>query len=416
MPQRKMPTLIGLLIAALLVGAVIYFGERVPLISALFAKNGVTVQNIEITNISDISLTVSWTTQSLVVGDVLVSGGSITNRVALDDRDSPTKKSPTTTHHVTIRDLSPDTRYQVTLRAGGKNAEGPTQSVATGPTLPPNGDNTLGPAYGSITTQEDQPAEGALVYITVEGGQQLSTVVTPSGSWLIALNRLRRTDGTAFLPVVDRMTEEIVVRRNQSEDALAITDTMNDSPVPVMTIGKSYDFRKQQAQGSKQTAVLGSSAPNQPTVALIAPANGAAIPSSKPLIHGTGIAGNTVVLTLGITNPYSDTTIVGRDNIWRYTPKKPLGIGKQSVTMSTEDKLGKTIAVTHLFEILKSGTRVLGEATPSATLNISPIASPSPTSTLSGEPLPTSGSLLPTLIVLFIGIGLVISGTVLLPR
>ncbi|MEK7065624.1 MAG: fibronectin type III domain-containing protein, partial [Patescibacteria group bacterium] len=381
MPQRKMPTLIGLLVAALLVGAVIYFGERVPLISALFAKNGVTVQNIEITNISDISLTVSWTTQSPVIGDVLVSGGSITNRVALDDRDSPTKKSPTTTHHVTIRDLSPDTRYQVTLRAGGKKAEGPSQSATTGPSLPTIGDNTLGPAYGSVVTDSNEPANGALVYMTVEGGQTLSTLVTPSGSWLIPLNRVRSTDGTKYLETSERMTLDIRVRTDDWKDAEAITDSLNDSPVPIMTLGKSYDFRKQQAQAPKQTTVLGSSTSTkqQPNVSLIAPQDGSAIPSTKPLIHGTGIPGKTVVLTLGITNPYSDTTTVGGDGLWRYTPKKPLGIGKQSITMTTQDSSGKTVAVTHLFEILKSGTQVLGIATPSATLTISPIASPSPT-------------------------------------
>lgn len=414
-----MPTLVGLLIVSLLVGAVIYFGERVPLMSTLFARGGVTVQNIEITNVTDVSLTVSWTTQSPMIGDALVTGGSISRRVALDDRDMPTKKSPTTTHHITIRDLTPQTQYQLTVRADGKNSEGPPQLASTGPTLSPSEDaNTLGPSYGSVVTDTSKPAVGALVYVTVEGGQILSTLVTPSGSWLIPLNRTRSADGMHFLEINERMAEDIRIRSDNVEDAQAVTDTLNDSPVPIMTLGKSYDFRKQQAQAPKQTTVLGSSSSTrqQSNVSLVAPQNGSAIPSNKPLIHGTGIPGKTVVVTLGITNPYSDTTTVGGDGIWRYTPKKALGIGKQSVTMTTEDTVGKTVAVTHLFEILKSGTQVLGEATPSATLTISPIASPSPTSTLAGQPLPTSGFLLPTLVVVFVGIGLVISGAALLPR
>lgn len=406
-----MPTLIGLLIAAILVGAVVYFGERVPALSTLFARGSMSVQNIEIANVTDVSLTVSWTTQSPVVGDALVTGGSISRRLAPDDRDTPTKKSPATTHHITIRDLTPQTQYQLTVRSDGKNAEGPPQLATTGPSLPPSEDNALGPAYGNVVTEKNEPAVGAIVYATIEGGQMLSTLVSPSGSWLIPLNRARSADGMHYVEMNERQTLTLRVRTDNRRDAEAITDTLNDSPVPVMTLGKSYDFRKQQAQVPKQPAVLGSS-----TVSLVAPQNGSAIPSNKPLIHGTGIPGKTVVVALGITNPYSDTTTVGGDGIWRYTPKKALGIGKQSVTMTTQNSAGKTIAETHLFEILKSGTQVLGEATPSATLTISPTASASPTSTLAGQPLPTSGSLLPTLVLVFIGIGLVISGAALLPR
>ena len=76
--------------------------------------------------------------------------------------------------------------------------------------------------------------------------------------------------------------------------------------------------------------------------------------------------------------------------------------------MTSLDASGKTVAVTHLFEILKSGTQVLGDATPSATLE------PTPTSTLAGEPIPTSGSILPTLIIVFIGFGLLVAGGTLL--
>ncbi|OGG14939.1 hypothetical protein A2875_03180 [Candidatus Gottesmanbacteria bacterium RIFCSPHIGHO2_01_FULL_46_14] len=403
MPQTKIPTIAGLLIAAILVSGIIFFGERVPAMSTLFARTEINAENIKITNSTDVSFSLSWTTQSPVVGDVLVSGGNMSSRTALDDRDTPTKKIPTTTHHVTVRDLTADTQYQLTIRSDGKKAQSPSQSVSTGPSLLPSENNALGPSYGSVLSDTNQPAIGALVYVTVEGGQTLSTFVSPSGSWLIPLNRLRTSDETHYLRTTQRMTENIGVRVAGKEETQAITDTLNDSPVPVMTIGKSYDFRKQQAQVPKQPTVLGTS-----TVSLVAPQEGSAIPGTTPLIHGTGIPEKTVVLTLGITNPYSDTTIVGTDGIWRYTPIKNLGIGKQSVTMTTQDSSGKTIAITHLFEILKSGTQVLGDATPSATLE------PTPTSTLAGEPIPTSGSILPTLIIVFIGFGLLVAGGTLL--
>ena len=85
--------------------------------------------------------------------------------------------------------------------------------------------------------------------------------------------------------------------------------------------------------------------------------------------------------------------------------------------MTTVDGTGKTVAVTHAFDILKSGTQVLGDATPSGSLTITPtptsISTESGTeSTLSGEEIPTSGYELPTILLVVIGLGLLVSGGV----
>ena len=81
----------------------------------------------------------------------------------------------------------------------------------------------------------------------------------------------------------------------------------------------------------------------------------------------------------------------------------------------------KPVAITHMFEILKSGTQVLGDATPSATLSPTPtialIATPSATpeeSTLAAQPVPTSGNELPIIILLALSVGLMIGGGVVL--
>ncbi len=116
-----------------------------------------------------------------------------------------------------------------------------------------------------------------------------------------------------------------------------------------------------------------------------------------------------------MTNPYTDTTTVEADGIWRYTPKTAPSAGKQSVTITTTDSQNKSVAITHLFEILKSGTQVLGDATPSATIAPTVTIDPTPqtTSTLAGEPIPTTGSPLPLILLLLLGSGLLMSGFVI---
>jgi hypothetical protein len=216
----------------------------------------------------------------------------------------------------------------------------------------------------------------------------------------------------------------------------ALTDTLNDSPVPNMSPGGTYDFRNLNAKAPGLSAVLGTTT-TKPTniVSLVIPADGAAVTTTLPLIQGTGVVGKTVALVLGITHPIGDTTIVGPDGVWRYTPKQPLAAGKQSVTVTTANIQNIPVAITHTFEILQSGTQVLGDATPSATPTDTTTPSPTDTltptptttpdlsasisatpdeSTLAAQPVPTSGYDLPTILLLVLSVGLILGGGIVL--
>ena len=432
----KVPTLVGLTLVVLIVGAVAVVSESY-LRTATTASGSIEPANIQITNVSDATFTVSWTTQLPATGALSVASSHGT-QVLFDDQDTKVQ-GKYLTHSVTLRSAAPDTEYSITILSNGKkkfNGNVPYKA-RTGPLLTTATGN-LEPAYGTIVTENNQPVSGALVYVTLEGGQTLSTVSKRSGTWLIPLNLARTEDLTSFLPVTDRMTETIIVRARGIETS-AMSDTLNDSPVPNMVPGKPYDFRKLNAKAPGQnlalvptpqsqkpaSAVLGTSSTKPAnTVTLVIPAEGAALPTTLPLIQGTGIPGKTVSLIIGITNPIGDTTIVGADGLWSYTPKKPLSPGRQSVTMTTKNLQNKPVAITHMFTILKSGTQVLGEATPSATLTptltLTPTATPSatvsatptatPTSTLAAQPVPESGNQLPTIILLVLGAGLMIGG------
>lgn len=438
----KFPTLIGLLLLAVLISSIIYVTNA--LLSPSKASESQQPDNVEVTNISDVTYTISWTTQLPSSGAVLVNTSGRPNRIYYDERDTNGKLATYTTHSVTVRDAVSSSDYNLTLLSNGKEylTNGNAYTVHTASSSPPN-ENGLAPAYGSVHAPDDSPADGALVYLTVEGGQKLSTLTKSSGTWLIALNQVRTADLTSYLPTIDRMGETITVRQNELETS-AITDSLNDSPVPEMILGKQYDFRKQQAKTKETNAlalrpvtpqapntdskaqlpslgtVLGTTASRLYSVSLINPAQGAALPTTLPFIQGIGIPGKFVGISLGITSIISGSAKVNADGSWNYTPSQPLAIGKQSVTISTVDAQNKPVAFTHTFTILKSGTQVLGDATPSATLTdtLTPIPSLSstpeivPTSTLAGETPPTTGYELPTIIMLIVGIGLFAGGTI----
>lgn len=439
---RKIPTLLGIGLVVLIVGIVAVFFEttvRTP----TGASPSLIPQDVRFTNITDSSFTVTWLTQAPATGVSIISSGQQKAQTVPDERDGNGVLGKYTTHSITFRSAKPDSEYFVKILSNGSEFQDKNNrpyTVKTARTIP-SASNGLEPAFGSVITPDNQPADGALVYVTLEGSQVLSSVVKASGSWLIPLNLVRTADLERYLNPTDRVTEDILVRSGGG-DATAITDTLNDSPVPAIVIGKTYDFRKQQAKKTQEippvvaqatspaasptktqlplaakpteTDVLGTQKSSY-KINLVSPADGASLSTSLPLIQGTGIPDKVVTITLGITNPTSGTTTVGDDGLWRYTPKKHLGAGKQSVTITTVNEKNKPVAITHMFTILKNGTQVLGEATPSATLT--PTFTPIPTETpvASDTPaIPVTATTLPTTLFIVLGILLLVTGALVI--
>lgn len=383
-------------------------------------------KGVMVTNLTDTSFTFTWQTDELATGTLLATSASGKKYSSFDERDITGKMGKYLTHSITVRTLTPSTAYDVTILSNGKKNQ-KSFSVTTLPTLTSDAP-LLDPAFGSIQTTLNQPAEGALVYVTLEGSQTLSTLVQTSGSWIIPLSLVRTQDGAAYIASQDRINETLVIQLGTGESRVT-TDTLNDAPVPDIILGETYDFRGRDATKSTpatlaqnpQQAVLGVATDKSINgVALTAPVQGASMSSTRPLITGRGIAGKTVTITIGITEPTIGSATVGKDGLWRYTPKQALAPGKQSVTMTTVDSKNKPVAITHTFTILKSGSQVLGDATPSGTIEETLTPTPTVESTesatpteempLTGDEIPTSGSFLPTVLLIIFGCSLFIGG------
>jgi len=422
---RKIPTILGIILVILLMTGISFlfqfFSKTQTRASTSIEPTAVTV-----TNVTDTSFTIIWQTEEAANGTLLAVDANGKKYSGFDERDAAGTLGKYTTHSVTMRSVTPATTYDITIISNGKKyptEEKTYQATTYGAltTTPPNFD----PAYGKVVTNDGTPAEGAIVLLTLTNSQQLSTLVRSSGSWIIPLSTVRSFDGTSYLPVEERITETLDVKKEHIESKI-LTDTLNDSPVPDITLGQQFDFRNLNAkkpasstiatavQNETKTAVLGATTGS---VILTAPAEGATVSTFRPQVSGVGIAGKKVTISLGLTNPFTGTTTVDKNGLWKYTPTKSLTPGKQRVTISSVDKNNKPIVITHTFTVLKSGTQVLGDATASAELE-----TPTPTlevvatdtATLASEPMPTSGSLLPTIILLLLGSLLFVGGGSLL--
>ncbi|MDO8451904.1 MAG: fibronectin type III domain-containing protein [bacterium] len=422
--QIKIPTLLALLFLGGILGAIVLFFE----LSSGVQQGKTAPSRVEITNITDRSFTISWVTEAPSSGSIKVKDKT-QEKIAGDERDESSKQKKYTTHSASVVDLEPSTSYTATIISDGKEYQGNLEAweITTFPEIPlPS--ILREPAYGTVLTTDEKPADGALVYVKLDGSQKLSALVKASGTWLVPLSFIRQSDGMKFLPPESILGETIEVVLSD-QNASALTDTDNDAPVPSIVLGNTYDFRKKttvrpprENTDTQLPRLIEPKTLSPFSIELTSPREGARITSGIPLVQGMGIPGKLVTITLGITDPISDTTIIGSDGIWRYVPKKPLGWGRQSITATTTDEQKKPLAMTRTFEILKSGTQVLGEATPSASLTPTStpafIPTPTPLDFISPtpQPVPVTASSFPLLFLAIAGAVCIACGSVLYLR
>ncbi|MBI2611799.1 fibronectin type III domain-containing protein [Candidatus Gottesmanbacteria bacterium] len=418
--QTRIPTLIALAIVIFGIGGGIFLVETSQTFT-LKADSSIVPSNIRITNISDSSFTVSWLTAKEATGYVLFWSESRSRLTAFDDRDTDGRLKKYITHHVTIKNLKENTIYSFEINSNGRafNNAGKPYSQATALKLSTT--TNLDPSYGVILTTDNSPATGTVVYLTVGKSQPLSTLVKTAGTWLIPLNNLYSQDLFTRPEIADDEIIQIQAVYTKNLQLAALTDTKNDSPVPTMTLGKTYDFRNIQAKApvlfaDNQNKVLGESNLVLNRIDFVFPKNdGDTTSDVRAEIRGVGIPGRDTVILINSIPQQSGKVIVAKDGTWSFKPKTYLNPGKLTVNITTEDDKGKAVSLSRSFIVLKSGQQVLGESTPSATLAPTDSFLPSPTvpfdfptatptPIVAGNSLPTYGFLAFGMFLLVLGI------------
>lgn len=393
--SRRIPTVIALLILLIGLGGGIFLAESTL---RFFSPSDQETrpQDIQLTNRTASMATISWLTTKNSVGYIeygLVNGPM--KAIGVDDRTRKHGRTIySTTHHITLNHLVPEQKYQFVIRSEGKRYDDRSKPYIF-TTLPRQNLAQINPVYGTVTLPDANPAGGTIVYLTLEDAEPLSALVKPSGHWLIPLNIAHSREDKLPFTTIEGKKIELIIRKSPTEVAQAIADTRTINPLQTIVIGKTYDFRVQTtAQQPVAPDILGASLSETTdyiTVDIIQPEHEQALTSNRPLIRGKGIPGKSVSITLE-SIPQSATVSVDKRGNWSWTPLQKLSPGTHTVTIQTYDQTGKLVNITRKFTVLPSGSRVLGEATPSAT------QTPSPTTTLTPSPSPTvSATIQPTL-------------------
>lgn len=243
LPGKKIPAFLGLFFVILGLILTLLLVKQ----GSIF-NTGATAsqdpQDIRITNVTDTSFTVSYTTSASVLGTLNFNTSSISlDNVALDDRDQLSQTvNKYTVHSITVRGIQADTTYFFQINSGDKkyiNGSSP-YSVKTGKVIssdPPD----QSPMSGKVLEEDGKAAPEALVYVKTNGAQDLSTLTKPDGSYTIPLNSLRVStlDGYYVIPSDSILSIEVLTN---SSSAHASTSFDGINPVPPITLSQSYDF------------------------------------------------------------------------------------------------------------------------------------------------------------------------------
>jgi len=451
--KKRIPTLLGLIVLVAGLGAGLFLVGRATIVPRATAEE--TPKQIKITNISENSFSVSWVTDVSTIGFVRFgeAAGKLEQTIA-DDRDQLSGEAGIfATHHVTLKNLKPDTKYYFKLGSGTSRVlydnSGAAYAIATPAVLstPPAADT----AYGTIRKSETIPAEGALVYLTLPNATPLSTVAQSDGNWAVSLSTARSEDLGAYVAYDRQATVlEIFVQSGEGQTATAVTVTGNDAPVAPIVLGQAHDFTSEAGGLSDGVGIPGDLPPRTeveeeneedgkskfsllplgkalPAVStfeleiLNPEEEGEKIATQKPEIFGTSPKNVTLSITVESPTTYTDEVEVGSDGLWQWSPPANLESGEHTVSVSYTDENGLLQQIKRSFVVLAAGEGDLpafeatpsaaqtgGQATPSA--SASPSAAPrvSQPSTTSG--MPTAGVLTPTLVVFILGAGLLAAG------
>lgn len=161
-------------------------------------------RNIRVSNVGGRVFSVSWTTGVPCMGSVIINTGGDPTFRAYDDRGL---RFSGTTHHVTVRGLTPETTYAFGLLSGDVWSDngGEFYQVRTGGVLGiPSGDYDI---HGQLVGQDRAAVHDAIIYAQLE-----NTDVTPDvqstmlsfpwnedvSQYIVALDNARSDDADAY--------------------------------------------------------------------------------------------------------------------------------------------------------------------------------------------------------------------------
>jgi hypothetical protein len=426
--RSTIPTILGILIllAGVFTGVLFLRNTQVFKIGA---DASTTPKDIRVSNITDNSVTISWTTDKKTTG-FLTWGNSQNNTGKVENEDSNNQKY--FSHNISLTGLTANTNYFYKINSDGTTFDngGIPWQFTTGTTLGINKNSIL--LSGNVISATGVPEVKSLVYASV-GGYLLSTQTSETGNFVFQLGSTRTPDLKNYAQI-DMSSTLIQISVVAPPDGVASAQIFPQSgnPVPTIIIGQVYDFKNSPAnnqggspgvnlslpqdsnQESKFNVETPSSTPKPTSVILESLNEGETITSQKPQFFGKGPGGEPIKITVNSQDPIEATVQIPNTGSWSYSVPSDLAPGDHSVTISWIDASGITRFLKRNFVVQAGEAPAFTASQSGSTTTPNPSATstatlkPSPTATGTAMPVPVTGDLTPTLILFIMGLVVIV--------
>lgn len=393
--NKRIPTLLGILLIVIGIGVTTFLVKQ----GGFFGVNASPTeqpQNVRITNITDNSFTISYTTADNVIGSINYGTNSNLSQTALDERDQQAVSSHKI-HSIFVRNLNPETKYFFTITSGQNtylNNNLPF-TVTTGPKIsyaPPE----QTPISGKIILPDGENPAEAILYLTTDSAQVISALVKNDGSYILPLNSLRTQDLSSYYTLSGSTSLKILVLGDSLISNVQLS-FFEASPVPTITLSKNYDFAQTQNPVATSSADLQSfpsfsstsSASQNQNPAILNPKDNQGLNDQQPDFKGTALPNEKVQVIIHSSTQIQANVTSDSNGNWNYRPSTPLDPGTHTITIITKDSSGLLQTISKSFEVFAAGQQInppVISTTPTPT--VSPTETPTPTPIIS-SPTPT---------------------------
>ncbi len=391
--SKRIPTLFGIVLIVIGVIVTSYMVRTGGKFAGVAAPSE-NPRDVRITNITDSSFTVTYTTDASVTGSVSLGQDKTNSQIILDDRDqSSGVPKPYSVHSITVNNLKPSINYPFSINSGTTtflNSNQPFQAT-TGPTLnvPGQTGGPTGPTLsGTILLSNPTQDPNALVYVTTNNGQTISTLTNNNGIYSINLSTLRISNLSAFVQFTLTSQIQLLVTDSSKTSHINISITQLPS-VPTVTLSNDYDFTATTQPLSTPIATSSSfptfSLDNSivATPKITTPTKDESFTDQQPLFTGRALPNETVTVTIHSQNVQGQVK-ADTSGFWSFRPTTPLEPGQHTITIVTKNASGILQTITQSFTVFAEGNQVPGAQ------NISPTPTSNPTSpTLAPTKIPT---------------------------
>lgn len=393
--DKRIPTLLGIALVAFSVILTSIFIKN----KTIFRSNAITIedpQNITITNISDTSSVLSYTTQGNVASTV--SFGKDTNLGLTEIEDTDSEKgavSPHIIHVTTLKNLTANTKYYFAINSGQTtflNNNVPFELV-TGPSIP-SPPSIQQPITGKVILPDGSIPSQVVAYLTILGAQTLSTLVRKDGSFTFILDSLRSEDLSSYLKLKKDSNIKIAfVGDSFSSRVLALYSQTN--PLPIITLSNNYDFSIESSISiASASGGIGGFQEILPSPSLLKntgikdaviliPKKDQSFTDPQPEFRGTSLPNEKVEIIIHSSETITAEVTADSHGNWVFSPETNITPGTHTITIQTKDTFGivKTIAQSFIVYAAENPTPVPASVSATPFSTVTPSSTPTPTPT-----------------------------------